>query len=137
MMKRIMWLEDDAYFVKKLMRPFEEEGYEIKIYETAALFIDDIDLVPSSDLVVIDLLVPSGVFDESVTYAGLEVLRKVSALPRVPPVLVFSVVFQRNVEETVNKYTKNFIQKPVRLGDFTSRVRSLLDQENKVQGERT
>lgn len=124
--KTIMWLEDDAYFVRKLMRSYQDEGFEVRIYETASLFLADLSLVQESALLVIDLLVPSGPDVPDQNYAGLEVVRRVSGLAMVPPILVFSVVFRPDVESQISRYTSNFLQKPVRIGDFKRKIDSLL-----------
>lgn len=124
--RRIMWLEDDGYFVRKLMRPLEELGFDVKMYGDAASFLADLTDVPSASLIVIDLLVPSGLEDSDARYAGLSVLRTVSSIDDAPPVVVFSVVAGDETLQDVRKYTTHILTKPVPLERFTTYIKQLL-----------
>lgn len=126
----ILWLEDDEYFMRKIMRPLEDKGYEIKMYTTAADFIKDLHLVGKSDLVVIDLLVPSGPGQPSERYAGLGALKAISNLPTTVPLLVLSVVAESDTLRDVRKYTPHILTKPVRLKTFVDSALHLLEPAN-------
>ena len=126
----VLWLEDDEYFMRKIMRPIEERGYQVKMYTTAADILKDIDLVATCDLVVIDLLVPSGPDQPNERYAGLVALKAISKVPKAPPLLVLSVVAQSDTLRDVRKYTQHILTKPVRLETFVNSVLSLVAKEN-------
>jgi DNA-binding NtrC family response regulator len=126
----ILWLEDDEYFMRKIMRPLEDQGYEIKMYTTAADFLKDLNLISKSNLVVIDLLVPSGPGLPNERYAGLGVLKAISNLPTTVPLLVLSVVAESDTLRDVRKYTPHILTKPVRLEKFIKLALNLLGHAN-------
>lgn len=126
----ILWLEDDEYFMRKIMRPLEDQGYEIKMYTTAADFLKDLDLVSKSNLVVIDLLVPTGPGLPSERYAGLGALKAISNLPTTVPLLVLSVVAESDTLRDARKYTPHILTKPVPLETFTKLALNLLGHTN-------
>jgi len=128
----IMWVEDDIDVLDPAVKPLRKLGFEILECRTYFEAIRRLDEFRSVDLVLLDLLLPSGslnsVEEQKQSFFGLELLRRLRAEGIAKPVLVFSAYVDGiNVKETLNKLNvMRDIRKPVRPSQLKKEVLSLL-----------
>ena len=58
MKKRILWVEDDYYAIRGLMRPLERAGFQIDAATSAAVGYQLASQWKTYDLIVVDLILP-------------------------------------------------------------------------------
>lgn len=103
MKKQILWIEDDYYAIKGLVRPLELEGFEVEVATSALDGYHKCMKWQSYDLIIVDLIMPlsdnTGPLPEKVLswdagrYVGLGLIKWiVEELHAQCPVLLLSVV---------------------------------------------
>lgn len=103
MKKRILWIEDDYYAVRGLVRPLEQHGFQVDAAQTAVEAYQKAANWRSYDLIMVDLILPIGeggveILDkvrswQTEKYVGIGILKWLLKELRVKcPVLVMSVV---------------------------------------------
>lgn len=129
MKREIWWLEDDLFFVRRIMEPIRDRGWIVTTFETASELLEELGRLSDCALVVVDLLVPGGEGRPDERYAGVSVIKELAKQRNCPPILVFSVVGRAEVLQDIEKYTKHILTKPVRLDVFIDTVTALLEDE--------
>lgn len=92
-MKRILWIEDDAYLLQSMINPLEESGYLVHSVEDATDALNALEKF-GIDLIILDMLLPCGEkvkVPESDEHVGLYLLRALRQMGIGLPVIVFSV----------------------------------------------
>lgn len=113
--KKILWVEDDIY---TLFEPMMHELIKLDIeILTATNYIEAMKHIKDNDinLIILDLLIPWGdkrKLADINTFVGLNILREISKIGILTPVLVFSVVRDKGViEECKSLGAKSYIEK--------------------------
>lgn len=101
--KRVLWIEDDYYAIKGLVRPLEKSGFQIDVATSASGGYHKLSNRQAYDLIVVDLILPLS--DDASSpppevaawlneqYSGIGLLRWLMQDPKIEcPVLVLSVV---------------------------------------------
>jgi CheY-like chemotaxis protein len=102
-MPKILWIEDDSYALRGLLRPLQKEGYEIVTAKSALESYELAQRWPSYDLIVVDLILPLSTDDCSLpsvvtawnaeAQVGVGILKWLfNDLHSTTPVLLLSVV---------------------------------------------
>jgi len=130
--KRIAWIEDDADLIYSVVAPLEELGFVIEIYRTVQEALDNVERLRTCDLILLDLILPSGSTEDEAEgeYLGvrlLHFLRNTYAID--VPVIVFSTA------AAVERFTKiadelsvsDILVKPCFPSQLASSVTSTLD----------
>lgn len=105
MNKHILWVEDDYFAIKGLVRPLEREGFEIDVARSATEAFQKAQNWQAYDLILVDLILPlsndPGPVPEEVRswdneqYVGLGIVKWLKQELKVTcPVLILSVVRQ-------------------------------------------
>lgn len=92
MSKRIVWIDDEYPKIALVVKPLREARYEIRPYRTYGEVMEDLAMVRSADLLIVDLIIPPGRADVDRRYLGVELLKTLRALGMNQPVIVMSVV---------------------------------------------
>ena len=103
MKKRILWIEDDYYAIKGLMRPLERAGFQVEAATSAVEGYTKAHRWQSYDVIVVDLILPLSDDDHTLPdsvkswrgeeYVGVGLLKWLLAELKVTcPVLLLSVV---------------------------------------------
>ncbi len=103
MKKRILWIEDDYFAIKGLVRPLSKKGFEIDVATSAAEGFQKAQDWQFYDLILVDLILPladeAGTLPEKVKswgnekYAGIGLLKWLKTEKKVEcPVMMLSVV---------------------------------------------
>lgn len=126
----IAWIEDDIDVLDPMMTPFRKEGIKIKEYRTYGMAMDHLDEIQQCNLIILDLILPSGKAKMEDEYLGLTFLRNLRKQYEINiPVLILSVV--ADSEDVVDPSEllalgAHALPKPVRLRDLKSEVLDLL-----------
>lgn len=117
MTKQIVWIDDDYDLIGNLMVRVREAGYHVIKLRTYAEAIAQADTLRTSDLLVLDIILPPGEGgDESREpdfYTGLTLLKTLQDAHQFDrPVLVCSVVTQRDVIEELEQRGARVLYKP-------------------------
>jgi len=94
MNKKIAWIEDDISIIKDVIQPLINEGYIFTYLRTVKEALNNINLLKTVDLILLDLIFPTGedTIDFS-QYPGVSLLEKLRNEFNVEtPVVVFTVV---------------------------------------------
>lgn len=129
-MARIAWIEDDAQDIDDVLLPLKRADHVIDTYETFKGSITRVDDLKSANLILLDILLPSG--DAAATNddlsAGLDLLTELRRLGVSAPVVVFSARSRRQheAEITSDMDIRDWIQKPVSRYVLAERVEAVL-----------
>ena len=101
---RILWIEDDFYAIKGLVRPLQNEGFLFDIAQSALEAYHKGQVWKSYDLILVDLILPSNNVSDQVPsvvqswefnseYLGIEVVKwLLTEVKAECPVVILSVV---------------------------------------------
>ncbi len=103
-MVHMLWVDDDAYVLKGMLRPLEKDGWKITIAYDLMGATELIDKY-KFDLILLDVILPIGKADywnerpleERIKLGGLEFVKKLNAVGNNTPIAVFSVVRSKNI----------------------------------------
>ncbi len=103
----ISWIDDDSYEIFTFVLPLTEMGYEVEPYITYSEALDSIDDIIASDLILLDIILPSPMMknlseaDKKDKYWGGRLLKTLlNDYQYAKPILIFSVV--GDAENTVD-----------------------------------
>lgn len=71
MNKRILWIEDDYYAIKGLVKPLENEGFIVDIAVDGIEAYKKLDDLQAYNLIVVDLIIPLSDYDGEVCPADV------------------------------------------------------------------
>ena len=127
-MTSILWIEDDVYSLfEPMMHEFLKVGYKVS---SATNKKEALNLLENNsfDLIILDILLPSGDAQPSEfrQFVGMDLLEELVARGIKTPVMIFSIVTDKEIIEKANKLgVKDFINKghitPRELKDYADR----------------
>jgi DNA-binding response OmpR family regulator len=128
---RIAWIEDDVDVIDSVVYPLEQAGYHIDRYRTTSEAKSHWDELRKVDLILLDMISPSGEGRTSGgygTYPGLQLLQELRNLHELRiPVVAFTVVTKREVLEELKRLgVADIIRKPVRPSELKERIEAVL-----------
>jgi two-component system, OmpR family, alkaline phosphatase synthesis response regulator PhoP len=102
-MAEILWIEDDFNELEPIVLPLKKAGHAITIAPDAK---DAIKLLEKKrfDLILLDILLPSGEkkIERIADWTGLELMKVIRKRKIDTPVIVFTVVLDRELEDELN-----------------------------------
>ena len=94
----IAWLEDDTDVIDELVRPLEAKGHTLIRLRTVKEAEDAIETLRTCDLILLDAILPlGGSASRFGMYAGFELLSELRERGITTPVMVLTVVVQREL----------------------------------------
>ena len=93
--KKILWIEDDAYRIKDMLFPFEDEGYKIVIAKTGEEALDKLRGDKEFELIILDILIsPWKENLKLILFAGIELIKEIENITKDNkiPLVIFSIV---------------------------------------------
>jgi CheY-like chemotaxis protein len=134
-MPNIIWIEDDADILRTVIRPMELANFRFRIINKISEIWEYIEEIRNADLILLDLIMPSGSSEEMGSYPGLEVLVKLRKDYSIgTPAIIFSVITNSRSEvlrQLVGKGTElgivDIIPKPIRPSELKKRVEEALN----------
>lgn len=128
--KTIAWIEDDIDELNPIMEPLIEVGFAFKKIRTYLQAIENIDALRKCDLIILDLILPSGKNTDTDDYLGIDLLRRLRKEFRVNvPILIFSVVAHASdilSEDEQKKLNARSLAKPIRQEQLVEEVYEML-----------
>jgi CheY-like chemotaxis protein len=115
MKKKILWIEDESFMVKGLLRPMEKLGFQIDVADSALAGYHKAAAWDDYDLLIVDLIIPLS-SDEHTTpeivkswdndrFAGIGLSKWLTTELNVQiPILLLSVVRNPLTEYDLEKY---------------------------------
>lgn len=97
MSNQIVWIDDEYAKIGLLVKPLEAAGYTVRRYRTYGEVIEQMDQIRSSQLIIMDLIIPPGQADVDARYLGIELLKRLRTEGLEQPVIVMSVVMRSSV----------------------------------------
>jgi CheY-like chemotaxis protein len=97
MNKHITWIDDEYAKIGLLVKPLEAAGYEVQRYRTYGEVVDQLAAIRSTDLIIMDLIIPPGQTDVDARYLGVELMKRLRAEGLQQPIIIMSVVMRGNV----------------------------------------
>lgn len=124
-MKRVLLVEDDNAISMGLSYSLKQEGYEVEVHSTASSAMKAVSQ-SCFDLAVLDLSLPDG--------SGYDVCRFIKENRDTQVIFLTVCDDEMNVVMGLDMGADDYITKPFRLGEFLSRVRTVLRRaDNKSQ----
>lgn len=117
-MKKILWVEDDYFRLKGLMRPLEKKGFIVDFAEDYPSFVKKLD--QNYDLYVVDLILPQKEIGEKIKdgefieLPGVKIIDEIDKLGK--PIIVLTVVSDPALYEDLKK--KNSVKKVLNKGNI-------------------
>lgn len=135
MSSTIVWIEDDTPVIESVVRPLRRTGYNIEEMHSVSEVLGKVEVIRSSDLILLDLLLPLGTHEPyDNRYSGLHLLEELRSQHNVSvPVVLFTVLPVTEVWESrfdelgIAKY----IQKPVLPSVLKAEVEDVLSRSSK------
>jgi len=123
----ILWLDDDIDIFDEVTRPMREQGCKFKSIRSKKEFLEEIDRLNDYNLVILDIIIPEGEIKEKQDpYPGLSVLETIKQRTPNLPVLVLTVVTNKEVLEKIKELrVAGLIRKPVLPSDLENVVNSV------------
>jgi CheY-like chemotaxis protein len=114
MAKTIVWIDDDIDIIQPVTKLLEREGHRFLHFRTVSEALDNVGLIRSSDIILLDIILPSGKTDEDYgRYAGVELLEELRKQGIDTPVVAFTVVSNAKVQRELHELgVKDIISKP-------------------------
>jgi CheY-like chemotaxis protein len=136
MPKTIVWIEDDADIIEPVVHPLKQAGYTILPLRTVKEAMDSIEQIRNADLILLDMLLPTGHLAKLPSgrklnyYTGKELLEELRTSYQMTdiPVIVLSVVHREEVFQQLKQLgVKDILRKPVRPSVLKARVEETLE----------
>ena len=127
---KIAWIDDDTDIIDPVVEPLEEAGYTIERFRTIEAALGAINYLETSDLILLDMILPPGDLDEDFgRYSGVALLRKLREIHGVAtPVVVFSVVDMKKVIEQLKPLgIGGYVRKPALPSELKDAVDAVLE----------
>lgn len=129
MTKRILWIEDEALKLEGLVKPLKDQGYLVDYAFSEAEAEKKIISESSYDLLIVDLILPSGIQGDpgKRKLIGVELIRKIKTdlKPQIP-IIVVSVVNDTEVINGLKKFVNIYLPKrallPSKLKEEVNRI---------------
>ncbi len=103
MSKHITWIDDEYPKIGLLVKPLEAAGYAVQRYRTYGEVIDRLADIRSTDLIIMDLIIPPGQADIDARYLGIELMKRLRAEGLAQPIIIMSVVMRGNVRAEIEQ----------------------------------
>lgn len=139
MAKQIIWIDDDYYALGVLVEPLKEMGFQIRGIRTLGDAIDEIETIRRADLILLDVILPSGDIEpeRKTHYLGLELLKRFEHEKIEIPILILSVVQKPEILHEAEQFTnvKAIIDKnptPDHVDDLERKVTELFPKPHQV-----
>jgi CheY-like chemotaxis protein len=143
MPKTIVWIEDDTDIIEPVVYPLKQAGYIIMPLHTVKEALDSIEQIRNADLLLLDMLLPTGNLDRLPSgrklnyYTGKQLLEELRTTYHMTdlPVIVLSVVHREEVLEQLKKDLGviDILRKPVRPSVLKMRVEEALESTVRLQ----
>jgi CheY-like chemotaxis protein len=123
---RIAWIDDDLEIIDPVIQPLVGSGDEIALMRTAREALDSVETLRNCDLIILDLILPTGDLTEAFgEYSGIELLRRLRKGYGVAAgVIVLSAVDPETVEEQLDTLNvAAYLRKPALPSELEEIVR--------------
>lgn len=120
----ILLVEDDETLAYGLKYSLEKADFSVIHANTAAAAIEKFS--PGTDLVLLDIMLPDG--------SGYDVCRKMRESSDIPIIFLTACDSEANAVAGLDLGADDYICKPFRLGELTSRIRAVLRRYEKASG---
>lgn len=130
MNKKIAWIEDDIGIIEDVIQPLINDGHKFTYLRNTNEVLDKIDFLKTVDLILLDLIFPSG---DEVTdfnqYPGVSLLERLKNEFKIEtPVIVFTVVTNNQAHKQLRELgVIEIINKPVRPSELRKTVNQVLN----------
>jgi CheY-like chemotaxis protein len=126
---KIAWIEDDIGIIEDVIQPLINDGYKFTYLRSIGDALDNIDLLKTVDLILLDLIFPTG--DETIDfnqYPGVSLLERLKNEFKIQtPVIAFTVVTNGQAHKQLRELgVVEIINKPVRPSELRETVNQVL-----------
>lgn len=122
----VVWIDDDIPVLEDVISLIEEDRdrYRVQRVNSVKDAREHLALILSADLILLDILGPSGSETRRERYPGLELLKDLRMKHKFAgPVICFSVVNRPDIDEELKQYqVSDTIRKPVRPSELKRKV---------------
>lgn len=121
-MKSLLWIEDEAWAIKELMRPIVHSGTEVEIAETYTDALQKLESGKAYDVFVVDLILPLGRDEEpdvlieaqDTHFLGISLVKDIRRRWPKAPLLVLTAVPIHTVSRALYDLgVTHILQKPI------------------------
>ncbi len=128
---QIAWIEDDIGIIEDVIQPLINDGYKFTYLRSIADALGNIDLLKTVDLIILDLIFPTG--DDAIDfnqYPGISLLEKLRNDFKIQtPVIAFTVVTNGQAHKNLRELgVVEIINKPVRPSELRESVNQILSK---------
>lgn len=130
---KIVWIDDDIEIIDPVIQPLVQQGHEISKIRTIRKALDSVETLRTCDLVLMDMILPPGAWDEDVgDHLGVALLRRLREEHDVAtPVIVFSVVDPNKVKEQLDPLNvAKYVRKPALPSELKRAVDAVLGAQS-------
>jgi len=124
--KKIVWIEDDLGIIRPLVRPLQNAGYQITTYSNVPEALKNMDIIRAADLLLVDLIHPTGVDNHQPHFPGLMFIEKIRKEYRLQkPIVALTVVTNAEALGQLEKLNVRVENKPI----LPSRLKVVIEKE--------
>jgi CheY-like chemotaxis protein len=130
MSKIIVWIDDNYHVIEPVILPLKKMGYNFINYATAHEVEENINELRKADVIILDLLLPTGTDESDEEYGGIPLLARLKTKHKIKvPIIVFTVVTKIEKLENIRKSgVAAILHKPIDPQDLKERVEEVLNQ---------
>lgn len=128
--KKIVWVEDDLGIIRPLVRPLQNAGYQIITYSNVPDALKNLDTLRSADLLLVDLIHPTGVDNHQPHFPGLMFIENIRKEHHINnPIVVLTVVTNEEALHQLEKLNVHVENKPI----LPSKLKTVIEKELGVE----
>jgi len=112
----VVWIEDDIYIIGSIVEPLEKAGVTVAKFRSLREALDNIETIRSSQLIVLDVLMPLDESRNGTRYGGLGFVEALKAAGIAVPLVILTVVTNPEVREKLAALgvdPENILRKPI------------------------
>jgi len=123
-MKRVLFVDDEPWFVRPWFERLEMEGYDVTYVNAPQAAIDILENDRDFSLIIADIIMPSS--DEEAGHtAGLLLAEEIRKKGITTPILFFTVVSDIAIRQKAEHLKVAFITKTASMRTFLNRVATM------------
>jgi putative two-component system response regulator len=133
-MSRILWIDDEPYYLEAHITTLKEAGYEVDVAEDEKTALEKLKYPPLPALIILDIIMPKDVDDpgpDNGMSTGIHLLRQLSnEIKTQVPIIVLTIIASQDAHDRVVEIGQGCKKLEVRVKPFLPS--ELLEEVNRL-----